>query len=147
MITHASIEIDAPAALVWDVYGDVERWAEWSDSITEIAAIGESDLSIGHRYRIKQPRMPSLVWKVTALEPGRSWTWVQSSPGGRTTAVHEVVPLDEGRTLVRQSLEQAGPLGGLFGRLMKGLTGRYLEMESRGLKERCEQQHRSADAA
>ena len=78
------------------------------------------------------------MWEVTALDEGSSWTWEQRSPGGRTVAVHEVHP-DGDRTLVRQRLDQQGPVGSLIGRLMRGTTKRYLELEAQGLKARSEQ--------
>ena len=43
----------------------------------------------------------------------RSWTWEQRSPGGRTVAIHEVIPKAGDRTLVRQRLDQHGPIGAL----------------------------------
>lgn len=147
MITNASIEIDAPAETVWAVYADVERWPEWADSVTEIVGLDGPELVVGRRFRIKQPRMPKLVWEVTALDPGVSWVWAQSSPGGSTVAAHEVVSVGAERTLVRQSLEQAGPVGGLVGRLLKRMTRRYLAMECDGLKASSEERHRRADAA
>jgi hypothetical protein len=41
---------------------------------------------------------------------------------------------------VTAALEQAGPIGPVLGLLTKGLTERYLRMEVRGLKARCEAQ-------
>jgi len=49
------------------------------------------------------------------------------------------VPLGPERTLVRQRVDQRGPLGTLVGALMRGTTRRYLAMEAEGLKARCEQ--------
>ena len=93
---------------------------------------------MGKRFEIKQPRLPKLVWEVTALDEGRSWTWEQRSPGGRTVAVHEV-SAQGARTRVRQRLDQQGPVGALVARLMRGTTKRYLELEAQGLKARSEQ--------
>lgn len=146
MITDARVEIDAPVALVWEVFADVERWADWTESVTEIVGLDGPDLGEGRRFRIKQPRMPKLVWTVVALDPGTSWTWHQSSPGGSTTAVHEVVAIADDRTRVRQSLEQAGPVGALFGQVMRGMTRRYLELEAQGLKAASERRFRGVDA-
>lgn len=147
MNTEHHVEIDAPADLVWAVYADVERWSAWTPSVKRITALDQPALAVGHRYRIDQPRLPTLVWAVTELEPGTSWTWRQRSPGGETVADHEVVALDGGRTLVRQRLEQRGPLGSLFGRLSRGLTRRYLDLEAQGLKAESEARHRASRAS
>jgi uncharacterized membrane protein len=62
MITESSVEIDAPASLVWDVFSDVERWPEWTDSVTRLVALDGPGLAIGKRFEIKQPKLPTLVW-------------------------------------------------------------------------------------
>ena len=43
MITECGIDIDAPAAVVWDVFSDVEHWPEWTASVTRLVGID------GHR--------------------------------------------------------------------------------------------------
>jgi uncharacterized membrane protein len=139
MITDCGVEIDAPAGVVWEVFSDVERWSEWTGSITRIVALDGPGLAVGKRFEIKQPRMPKLVWEVTELTPGHSWTWVQRSPGGLTVARHDVVAESANRTRVRQQLEQRGPIGSLVGMLMRGMTRRYLDLEAAGLKARSEQ--------
>ncbi len=147
MITDSSIEIEAPATVVWDVFVDVERWPEWTDSVTRLVALDGADLEIGRGYEISQPRMPTLVWKVTEVDAGRSWTWRQTAPGGITTATHVVTPLSDGRTVVHQRIEQRGPIGVIVGRLMRRLTRRYLDMEGQGLKTRSEARCRHDGAA
>jgi len=49
--------------------------------------------------------------------------WVEATPTG---------------SKVTLSLDLQGLLGGLFGRLTKGITERYLKMEATGLKARSE---------
>jgi uncharacterized membrane protein len=134
MITDSSVEIDAPAGVVWDVFADVARWPEWTASVTGLVPLDGPELEVGRRFEIKQPRLPRLVWEVTEVEPGVSWTWRQASPGGTTLASHEVVPQDGGRTLVRQRIDQRGPVGVAVGALTRRLTRRYLELEAQGLK-------------
>ena len=141
MITHCGVAIDAPANLVWEVFSDVERWPEWTTSVTRLVALDGPGLVVGKRFEIKQPRMPKLVWEVTDVAPGKSWTWVQRSPGGLTTASHDVTALSESRTRVRQQLDQRGPVGALVGLLMRRMTRRYLDLESVGLKSRSEHLH------
>jgi uncharacterized membrane protein len=143
MITEESVLIDAPASDVWDIYADAEGWPAWTASVTSVDALDGPGVAVGKRFAIKQPRLPKLVWEVTEVDEGRSWTWQQRSPGGTTVASHEVVPQGE-RTLVRQHLDQRGPVGALVGRLMLRTTKRYLDMEAQGLKARCEAHAASA---
>ncbi|HEX5256071.1 MAG TPA: SRPBCC family protein [Mycobacterium sp.] len=146
MISEDGVDIDAPPQLVWDVFTDVEHWPEWTASVTSLVGLDAAALAVGRRFAIKQPGMSKLVWKVTEIDPGRSWTWVQSSPGVRVTARHDVIAQPGGRTLVRQRLDQRGVLGALVGRLMVKKTKRFLDLEAQGLKARSEQLSR-ADGA
>lgn len=147
MITDSSIEIDAPAATVWEVFVDAERWPDWTASVQRVVALDGPGIAVGKRFRIKQPRMPDLVWEVTAVDPGTSWTWRQRSPGGTTLATHDVTPIAGDRTLVHQRIDQRGPVGLTVGVLMRRLTRRYLDMEADGLKASSERRHRDAAAA
>jgi uncharacterized membrane protein len=143
MITEDSVEIDAPAQLVWEVFSDVQRWPEWTASVTSLVGKDGANLAVGKRFSIKQPGMSKLVWKVTELDHGSSWTWVQRSPGVRVTARHWIIGQPGGRTLVRQQLEQRGVLGALVGRMMIKKTKRFLELEAQGLKARSEELSRA----
>lgn len=137
---EAVIEVAAPAERVFDVYTDVEHWPDWTRSATRVERLDEGPFRVGSRARIRQPRLPVAVWEVTDLVPGRSFTWVARGPGVVTTGRHEITPAAEpGRVTVTATLEQGGALGPLLGRLTRGLTNRYLDMEVRGLKARCEQ--------
>jgi uncharacterized membrane protein len=143
MINEDSIEIDAPPQLVWDVFSDVERWPEWTPSVTSLVGLDGPGLAVGKRFAIKQPGMTKLVWKVTELDPGSSWTWVQHSPGVLVKARHHVIAQGGGHTRVHQQLDQRGVLGALVGRLMINKTRGFLEQEATGLKARAEQRSRA----
>lgn len=147
MITRTEKEIAAPAEVVWQVFSAVERWPEWTESVTKLTALDGPELRPGARFEIRQPRFPKLVWEVTAVEPGASWTWVTRSPGATTTATHNVRPAGPDRTVVEQVLDQGGVLGGLVARLMAATTRRYLEMEAAGLKARSEERRRDDASA
>ena len=143
MFNQDSVEIDAPPQLVWDVFSDVERWPDWTASVTSLVGLDGPALAVGKRFAIKQPGMSKLVWKVSEIDPGSSWTWVQRSPGVRVSARHWVITQPGGRTVVRQQLDQRGVLGALVGRLMVKKTKRFLELEAQGLKARSEQLSRA----
>ena len=146
MITEGSIEIGAPASVVWDVFTDVERWSEWTASIERIIALDGAGIEVGKRFEIKQPRMPKLVWEVTAVDPAISWTWRQKTPGSTAFATHEVTAFGADRTVVRQKIDQRGPMGVTVGAVTRRLTRRYLDLAAQGLKERSEKMF-SAHAA
>jgi len=136
---EATIDVAAPAQLLFEVYTDVKRWPEWTDSVTSAERLDQGPLTVGSRARIKQPRFPATVWEVTEVVAGHSFTWMARGPGIITTASHVVTaPGGGGLVRVTASLEQAGLLGPLLGFLTKKLTNRYLQMELRGLKAHCE---------
>jgi uncharacterized membrane protein len=136
---EATIDIAAPAEQVFEVYADVERWPEWTASVTSVERLDDGPLRVGSQARIKQPRLPVAVWEVTDLVPDRTFTWVARGPGVVTTGSHLVTPVEgSDRVTVTASVDQEGPVGWLIGLLGRRLTNRYLETEVRGLKARCE---------
>jgi uncharacterized membrane protein len=147
-IERASITIDAPIEVVWSVFTDVERWPTWASSFTSVELI-DGPMRLGAKARIRQPRLPTVVWEVTRWEPGRSWTWTATSPGARTEASHVLTRSGAG-TIAEQTITPSGPIGRLAAMMLRSLTRRYLAMEAAGLKTRSEQvaaASRAADAA
>jgi uncharacterized membrane protein len=138
---QVTVPIDAPAATIWPELADVERWPEWTTSIRSVRRLDAGPLAVGSRAKVKQPRLPTTVWEVTALEPDREFTWVAKSPGVRTVAVHRLEPRD-GHTDLTLTLRQEGALGGLMARMLGGLTRRYVDTEANGLKRRAESRTR-----
>src|SRR5262249_43332640 len=133
-----TIDIAAPADRVWQVMADVERWHEWTPSVIEVKRLDAGPLAVGSVAVIRQPKLPAALWKGTALEPNRGFTWINRSPGLRLVARHAAEPLGVG-SRATLTLEMRGLFGGLFGRLSRSTTQKYLEWEARGLKARSEQ--------
>jgi uncharacterized membrane protein len=133
-----SIDVEAPVDHVWEVLRDVERWPEWASTVTSVRRLDDGPLAVGSRARIEQPRIPPTEYVVTELEPGRSFTWVATGPGVRTTARHLLETLDSGHTRVTLAVEQGGVVGRVMGRFYGGLTDRYLATEAEGIKARSE---------
>jgi uncharacterized membrane protein len=132
-----SIDIAAPAERVWQVMSDIDRWHEWTPSITSVKRLGGSTFAVGSRALIRQPRFPPALWKVTSIEPGRSFTWESVAPGVRVVGHHQVEPINSG-SRAALSLELHGIFGGLFGRMTRNITERYIDYEAKGLKARSE---------
>ena len=132
------IDIEAPVDRVWEVLRDVERWPEWTSTVTSVRRLDDGPLAVGSRARIEQPRIPPTEYVVTELEPSRSFTWVATGPGVRTTARHLLEALGTGGTRVTLAVEQAGLVGAVMGRFYRRLTDRYLATEAEGIKARSE---------
>jgi uncharacterized membrane protein len=134
---ESAIHIDAPTARVYEVFSDVERWPEWTDSVTSVERLDPGPLQIGSKTRIRQPRLPVAVWEVTEVVEGSHFVWVAKGPGVTTVGGHYVENDGTGARAISR-VDQQGPGGWLIGVLTKGLTNRYLAMESAGLKARAE---------
>jgi uncharacterized protein YndB with AHSA1/START domain len=138
MQLRAGVDVAAPPDRVWDVLVDVERWPEWTESVTSVRRLDAGPLAVGSRVEISQPRIPTGTYTVTALAPGSGFTWQQRQPGSAVTAHHECAPLPDGSCRVELTVVMSGPVGGIVGRLYRTLTERYLAMEAAGLKARAE---------
>ncbi|WP_404383563.1 SRPBCC family protein [Knoellia locipacati] len=141
MEQSTEVDIDASPERVWAVMSDVERWPEWTETVTAVTRLDADSLGLGSRVRVEQPRLPPTEYVVTEFNPGEGFTWVATGPGVRTTARHRIEPVagSGSRVRVRLSVEQSGPVGTVMGRLFfKRLTDRYLATEAAGLKARSE---------
>jgi uncharacterized protein YndB with AHSA1/START domain len=108
-------DIAAPAERVWQVMSDIDRWHEWTPSVTSIRRLDSGPFGVGSRAVIRQPKFPPVLWKITEIAPGGSFVWVSGGPGLRVVAHHWVEPTATG-SRVTLSLELKGLLGGVFGR-------------------------------
>jgi uncharacterized membrane protein len=144
-VERVSITIDAPIDVVWSVFTDVERWPTWASSVTSVELI-DGPMRLGAKARIRQPRLPTLVWEVTKWSPGHSWTWTATSPGARTEASHVLTRSGEG-TVAEQSIISSGPLGRVAAFAWRSLTRRYLAIEAAGLKQQSERMAATSRAA
>ena len=134
-------DIDAPPDVVFAVLGEVERWPEWTPTVTRVERLGDASapLAPGARLRIVQPKVPPADWTVTEVEAGRGFRLVSHSPGATVEANHRVEPAGAGdRSRVTLSVTFRGLLGRLIGWMMRGLNERYLAQEANGLKQRSE---------
>jgi uncharacterized membrane protein len=132
------VEIDAPADATWAVMRDVERWPEWTPTVTSVRLLDDGPLRVGSRAVIRQPKLPPAKWRVTELDDGsRRFTWCNGGPGVLVTARHSVDARGEG-SRARLSLRFSGMLGGMVAALTRRINEQYLAIEAKGLRERSE---------
>jgi len=103
----------AESKSVWATLVDVERWPEWTRSVDSVERLDDGEFGIGSRARIRQPRIPVAVWKVTEFESGRSFTWVSEATGIRTVGTHLIEPRGDGTASLTLTLAQTGWLARL----------------------------------
>lgn len=132
-----SIDIPQPVERVWSVMIDVERWHEWTPSIKGVRVLGGQPLAVGSRALIRQPKFPPALWTVSALVPGERFSWVSVAPGLRVNGHHAVVPISGG-SRATLGIEIDGLCGGLWARLTRAITERYIGYEAQGLHARAE---------
>ena len=132
--------VDAPADVVWDAVREVEKWSEWTPTVTEIRVHGGGELRQGSVATVRQPKQPAREWTVTELTD-RSFTWTSKGPGLRFSADHIVREKDGGAT-VELTFSVAGPLAPVA-KLLAGKAIRWaVDTEAALLKKWCERTSR-----
>jgi uncharacterized membrane protein len=139
MDIQATIEISAPPERIWAVMSDVERWPEWTPTVTSVEMLDGGPLRVGARARITQPRLPAAVWTVTALDPGRGFTWQSVVPGLTSVGDHRIdVRGTSTISRVTLTLTWHGWMTPIIRLLFGRLSRRYVHMEAESLKRRSE---------
>lgn len=131
MERQLTAQVAAPPGDVWRLFVDVERWPELTESMREVRRLDSGPFRVGSEAMIKQPRLARARWKVTDLEPGRSFTWETTAVGVTTVGGHVVEPNEHGSTITL-FLHQTGLLAGIVERLVGARATRYLSMELEG---------------
>lgn len=132
-----TVDILAPTERVWEVMADIERWHEWTPSISEVIREDDHPLVVGSRVVIRQPGFPPARWVVKDMVPGTRFSWVSTAPGLHVSGHHSVESTPAGsRATLR--LEIRGLFGAIWGVMTKRITERYLGLEANGLKARSE---------
>ncbi len=85
------VEIRVSPPRVWDVLLDVERWPEWTTSVSKVQRMDIGPLTLGSRTRIWQPKLMPAVWQVTSLDEKRHiFAWTTHTFGIKIIARHQV---------------------------------------------------------
>ncbi|KNZ30706.1 MAG: polyketide cyclase [Methylibium sp. NZG] len=88
------ILVQAPAAVLFSIYRDVEHWHTW-DPDTKHATLGGS-FTVGSRGRLTPTKGRPVPMVLTQVEPDRSFTVESKIPLFRMVFEHELSPRDGG---------------------------------------------------
>jgi hypothetical protein len=133
-----TIDASVGAEQAWSALAAVTTYPRWTTSMTAVEPLDGPELRVGRRFRIRQPGLPVVVWRVSEVDDGTSFSWRADSPGVHTVAYHRVQALPAGGTRITIGIRQRGVLAGLVAMLTAAKTRRYLLLEAAGLKAAAE---------
>jgi uncharacterized membrane protein len=118
------LEVGRPVATVWDVWSDVRRLPELSNSTVAVLDAPDRLTEVGQTFRQVAKaagRTTEVVWTVTAIEAQRSVT-IESTPalGAKVRITEAVRATAPDRTCLTLSIDYQlpfGPLGRLASKL------------------------------
>lgn len=131
--------VNASAEQVWRLFIDVEHWSEITPTIREIRRLDNGPFQVGSEAVVRQPRLPRARWRVTAIDPGRSFTWENATPGVTVVAQHRVEPAGDTAAVITLTLRTEGPLAGPVGALTGGMTKKAITTELESFRRVAEQ--------
>jgi uncharacterized membrane protein len=137
MTIEHTIHIEVPPEVVWAVTEDVERWPEWTPTVTAARRLDKGAFGPGSVFRIKQPGQPESDWTVTEFVRGRRFTWETRRPGLRMAATH-VMSADAAGTVNTLRVETSGIMAVVLWPVLWPAVRYALKQENIGLKARCE---------
>jgi uncharacterized protein YndB with AHSA1/START domain len=85
-----SERIAAPAAAIWELWQDTDRWAHWNEQIERVEVDGEGELKLGATVKTKMRRGGTVRHLVIVYEPGALLTYEARFPGARSGLEHRV---------------------------------------------------------
>ena len=92
---------------------------------------------MGSEATVKQSSGRQARWRVTEMEPGRSFTWESKAGLVTIIGVHAVAPDGEG-SVITLTLDLRGPLSGVVGALTGRSTVKNITMEMEGFRRTAE---------
>lgn len=135
---RVTVEVAAPASLLWQQVADPLGWPPLTESIERVSWERGDSIAVGSRARVAQPRLGENVWEVVEVVPGRSFTWRAAQPGLTTLGTHEVSEAGPDRSTLTLGIDQSGLLAPLLSLLVGARSRRYVELEAAGLKRGAE---------
>ena len=133
-----TVEVDASPARVFALWSDAAGWPAWDPDLESASLDGP--FAPGGRGALKPRGGPRTRIELTEAVPGRAFTAVSSLPLCRMVFEHRIEPLGAGAEACRvtHSVRFAGPLAGLFRRLVGPTIRRGLPGTMAGLKRAAE---------
>jgi len=132
-VIERTLEINAPADLVWEVLTDFPRYGEWNPFVVECRSTLKPGEAFDMRVKLMARPQRQVEWMLEHV-PGRRFVYrMKPFPLGalHSRRSHEVEPAGAGRTRYRSFFQ----LDGWMMPLVRGLMGARIETGMRGMWE------------
>ena len=133
MNVENTIHIDADLEVVWAVTEDVDRWSEWTPTMSSVRRLDDRSFGVGSRALVKQPGQAESEWVVTSLTPGERFTWQTHRSGLRMEATHELRVEGNGTSNTLRVVA-SGVLATLMSPILRPMIRRALDQENSGAR-------------
>lgn len=80
--------VAAPPEVVWSLIAGTRHWPAWGPSVRAVEP-ADAPVTPGAVGRVRTAAGPWLGYRITTVEPGRSWSW---TVGGVVATGHRVEP-------------------------------------------------------
>ncbi len=140
-----TLDIDAPAAVVWAVLTDFANYGQWNPFVPEACCDLRPGGAIEMQVKLGAKPQFQREW-IVSVEPGRSFRYsMKPVPLGalRSLRVQTVEVIDDNHCRYTSHFEIAGWLQALVAAALGGAMRRGFEGMALGLKARAEQLHRT----
>jgi len=141
---ETKIDIDAPAAIVWEVLSDLASWPQWDPFCERIEA--KQPLALGAKLKVFSTLSPGRGFslRVTTYEPGHRMVWTGGMPLGLFRGQRTYLLAAHGeRTHFEMCEVFSGPMLKLIAKSIPDMTEAF-DAFAAGLKARAEQRVRQA---
>jgi hypothetical protein len=99
-----SLLIRVPPIQVYEAFIALARWKQWNPHLREITPLYEGPMTVGSWARVAPKYAPTSLWRVTRMEPGRSFTWETALLPGLRLAFDHVAEADPAEPGTRATL-------------------------------------------
>jgi hypothetical protein len=110
------LRLDVDRERLFRTLADVESWPAWDPGIEGIDCGGVP--SAGTRFRLRPKGGPAVTMTIETLEAPSLFADLAHLPLARMRSRHELLPTEDGGTVLRHVIETVGPLAWLWDRLL-----------------------------
>ena len=113
--TYSTKITGVSAAEIWNVWADVDRWAEWQDDVDSAHLHGP--FAKGSQFLLRPKGGPKVKIGILNCEPRRNFTDVTHFPLARMYGSHDMIEHDDGLEL-KTTISIEGPLSFLWRKIV-----------------------------